>query len=68
MRGLFSVLGVLAVIAVLGFIAFRVLIGGSTVSWNQRLTVIVDTPTGQARGTSLVNISKPETMGSAFVS
>lgn len=50
MKGLFSVLGVLAVIAVLGFIAFRVLIGGSTVSWNQRLTVIVDTPSGEMRG------------------
>lgn len=50
MKGLFRVAGFFAVLAVLGFVVFRVLIGGSTVSWNQRLTVIVDTPSGEMRG------------------
>ena len=63
MKGLFRVAGLFAVLAVLGFIAFRVLIGGSTVNWNQRLTVIVDTPGGEVRGASVVEISKTETMG-----
>lgn len=52
-----------AVIALLGFGAVRVLFGGSTTSWNQRLTVIVDTPAGEVRGSSVVKISKTETMG-----
>lgn len=52
-----------AIIALLGFCTFRGLIGGSTTSWNQRLTVIVDTPTGEVRGSSVVKISNTETMG-----
>ena len=63
MKGLFRVLGVLEVIGVLGFVAFRVLIGGSTVSWNQRLTVIVDTLSGEVRGASITEITATETMG-----
>ncbi|GGO34759.1 hypothetical protein GCM10010991_26040 [Gemmobacter aquaticus] len=52
-----------AIIVFLGFCTFRGLIGGSTTSWNQRLTVIVDTPAGEVRGSSVVKISKTETMG-----
>jgi hypothetical protein len=47
----------------LGFCTFRGLIGGSTTSWNQRLTVIVDTPAGEVRGSSVVEITDTETMG-----
>ena len=50
-------------IGVLGFVAFRVLIGGSTVSWNQRLTVIVDTPAGVVTGASVVEVSETEITG-----
>jgi hypothetical protein len=63
MKGLFRVAGFFAVLAVLGFVVFRVLIGGSTVSWNQRLTVIVDTPSGEMRGASVTEITVTETMG-----
>ena len=52
-----------AIIVLLGFCTFRGLIGGSTTSWNQRLTVIVDTPAGVVRGSSVVKISNTETMG-----
>jgi hypothetical protein len=52
-----------AIIVLLGFCTFRGLIGGSTTSWNQRLTVIVDTPAGEVRGSSVVKISNTETMG-----
>jgi hypothetical protein len=52
-----------SIIVLLGFCTFRGLIGGSTTSWNQRLTVIVDTPAGEVRGSSVVKISKTETMG-----
>lgn len=53
----------LAVAVFLGFCTFRGLIGGSTTSWNQRLTVIVDTPAGEVRGSSVVKIVVTETMG-----
>ena len=39
-----------AIIVLLAFCSVRVLFGGSTTSWNQRLTVIVDTPAGESRG------------------
>ena len=52
-----------AIIVLLGFCSVRVLFGGSTTSWNQRLTVIVDTPAGEVRGSSVVKISNTETMG-----
>lgn len=52
-----------AIIVLLGFCTFRGLIGGSTTNWNQRLTVIVDTPAGEVRGSSVVKISNTETMG-----
>lgn len=51
------------VLFVVGCVTFRALIGGSTVSWNQRLTVIVDTPAGEMRGASVVEITDTETMG-----
>jgi hypothetical protein len=63
MKGLFRVAGFFAVLVVLGFVAFRILIGGSTVSWNQRLTVIVDTPAGVVTGASVVAVSETEIAG-----
>ena len=52
-----------AIIVLLGFCSVRVLFGGSTTSLNQRLTAVVDTPAGEVRGSSVVKISKTETMG-----
>lgn len=63
MKGLVRTVGILVLLGVLGFVAFRVLIGGSTVSWNQRLTIIVDTPAGEVRGASVVEITNTETLG-----
>lgn len=33
-------------------------------SWNQRLTIVVDTPTGEVSGSSVTNVVKTETSGS----
>ena len=63
MKGLVRTVGILVLLGVLGFVSYRVLIGGSTVSWNQRLTVIVDTPAGKVRDHSVVEITKTETLG-----
>jgi hypothetical protein len=58
-----KVLSIIAAICLLGFFAYRTLIGGSTESWHQRLTIIIDTPTGEVRGSSVVEITNIETMG-----
>lgn len=60
MRGL---LLTLCLIGLIGFIGYLTLIGGQTVSWRQRLTVIVDTPNGEVRGASVTEITNTETMG-----
>lgn len=60
---LFRVARFFAILFVVSCVTFRTLIGGSTISWNQRLTVIVDTPAGEVRGSSVVKISNTETMG-----
>jgi hypothetical protein len=53
----------LGAIGLIGFIGFRTLFGGQTVSWHQRLTVIVDTPNGEVRGASVTEVTNTETMG-----
>ena len=63
MKGLVRTIGILVLLGVLGFVAYRALIGGSTVSWNQRLTVIVDTPAGVVTGASVVEVSETEITG-----
>lgn len=60
MRGL---LLTLCVIGLIGFISYRTLFGGQTVSWHQRLTVIVETPNGEVRGASVTEVTNTETMG-----
>jgi hypothetical protein len=54
---------VVIVIAVAGFLGYRGLIGGQTVSWNQRLTVIVDTPAGEVRGSAVTSVTNTDTSG-----
>ena len=58
---------VLGIIGLLGFITFRTLFGGATISWHQRLTVIVQTPSGEVRGSSVTEITKVETSGGLLV-
>ena len=60
MRGL---LLTLCLIGLIGFIGYRTLIGGQTVSWHQRLTVIVETPNGQVRGASVTEVTNTEQRG-----
>jgi hypothetical protein len=48
---------VLAVIAVVLFLAFRLLFGGQTDSWHQRLTVAVETPAGEVSGSAVTEVT-----------
>lgn len=43
--------------------ADRMLISEQTTSWNQRLTVVVDTPAGKVQGAAVTEISKISTSG-----
>jgi hypothetical protein len=54
---------ILAAIALAGFMAFRVLIGGQTVSWHQRLTVAVQTPRGEVSSSAVTSVINTETNG-----
>ena len=63
MKALIRVAVVIAALGLIGFGAVRLLFGGSSVSWHQRLTVIVDNPNGEVRGASVIEITKTETMG-----
>ncbi len=56
-------LAVLLAIPIAGFLAYRGLIGGQTVSYNQRLTVIVDTPAGEVRGAAVTSVTNIDTSG-----
>ena len=53
----------LVVIGLIGFITFRTLFGGATISWHQRLTVNVGTPAGDVSGASVTEITKTDTNG-----
>jgi hypothetical protein len=45
------------VIALLSFVAFRGCFGGASTSWNQRLTLIVETPQSEVRGSAVTSVS-----------
>lgn len=64
-----AVLALLA-LGLAGFLAFRALFGGQTVSWHQRLTITVETPAGEVSGsavTEVVVVSLPKTLPDAGV-
>ncbi|MGB3312951.1 MAG: hypothetical protein WBB85_00950 [Albidovulum sp.] len=46
-----------------GFLAFRALFGGQTVSWHQRLTITVETPLGEVSGAAVTAVRKVEWLG-----
>jgi hypothetical protein len=58
-----KMLAIIVAFCAVCFVAYRTLIGGSTDSWRQRLTIIIDTPAGEVRGSSVVEITNTETMG-----
>lgn len=48
---------VIGVLALLSFVAFRGCFGGASTSWNQRLTLVVETPQGEVRGSAVTEVS-----------
>ena len=55
MSGLTKALLILAVVALGGFMLWK--INYPTYAWNQKLTVTVSTPRGEVSGSSVVNVS-----------
>ena len=48
-------------LALLAFVTFRGCFGGSTVSWNQRLTLVIETPQGEVRGSAVTRVENRTT-------
>lgn len=46
-----------------GFLAFRALFGGQTVSWHQRLTITVETPAGEVSGSAVTAVQNVDSEG-----
>lgn len=53
---------ILLVLGLAGFVLFRSLFGGQTVTWHQRLTVTVETPSGDVSGSSVTEVAKIATV------
>jgi hypothetical protein len=51
------VVGLGAVVVFL-FLAFQALFGGGSVSWNQRLTLVIGTPQGEVRGSAVTRVEE----------
>jgi hypothetical protein len=57
--------GVIVGVLALGlFLAFQGCFGSSSTSWNQRLTLVIETPQGEVRGSAVTRVTKTETSGS----
>jgi hypothetical protein len=54
---------VLAAIAAVTFLAFRGCFGGRTISWNQRLTLVIETPEGEVRGSAVTGVTETDSSG-----
>jgi hypothetical protein len=54
---------VIGVLALVSFVAFRGCFGSSTTSWNQRLTLVVETPQGEVRGSAVTRVTKTNSSG-----
>ena len=50
-------------LALLAFVTFRGCFGGSTVSWNQRLTLVIETPQGEVRGSAVTRVENVTSRG-----
>ncbi len=51
----------LGAVAVFLFLAFQALFGSSTTGWNQRLTLVVETPQGEVRGSAVTRVENRTT-------
>jgi hypothetical protein len=49
--------GILAALSLVLLLAFKGCFGGWTTSWNQRLTLVIETPQGEVRGSSVTLVS-----------
>jgi hypothetical protein len=58
-----AVLFVVAFVSVV-YLVFWMLFGSGTESWNQRLTLVIETPEGEVRGLSVTEVIKTESSGS----
>jgi hypothetical protein len=58
---------VIGVLALLSFVAFRGCFGGASISWNQRLTLVVETPQGEVRGSAVTRVTKTDSSGALVV-
>jgi hypothetical protein len=54
---------VIGVLALLSFAAFRGCFGGASTSWNQRLTLVVETPQGEVRGAAVTKVGAVDFSG-----
>ena len=54
---------ILLALGLAGFVTFRVLFGGQTVSWHQRLTIAVETPAGDVSGAAVTAVKNVQTEG-----
>ncbi|MGL4235412.1 hypothetical protein [Tabrizicola sp.] len=52
---------VIAAIVAVSFLAFRGCFGGWTTSWNQRLTLVIETPQGDVRGSAVTRVENVTT-------
>lgn len=54
---------VIAAIVAVAFLAFRGCFGGWTTTWDQRLTLVVETPQGVVRGSAVTRVTNTESSG-----
>lgn len=57
-----KVLAIAVIVGVL-FLAFQALFGSGTVSWNQRLTLVIETPQGEVRGAAMTRVENVTSKG-----
>jgi hypothetical protein len=57
---------ILVAIVIIGLFAFSAMFGGQTISWNQRLTVVVQTPAGEVSGSAVTKVTNTDTTGGVF--
>ena len=66
-RALFIFVVLVFTLGILGFVAFRVVFGGQTVNWHQRLTVTVETSAGEVSGSSVTAVTLRDYTTGIFV-
>ena len=47
---------IIGVLALVSFVAFRGCFGGASTSWNQRLTLVIETPQGEVSGSAVTEV------------